>query len=871
VGISSLFANSCRQLAVFLLLCPIFYSLVQAKDAPFLENGNPTRTGPDAGYLLDTPTRSKIDLSGRWEYSAEGVSTGAVKVPSAYDFTGKVVFERKFEISAEQIDRYTFSLVMLGANYVSDVSVNGDFVTTHVGGYTSTVQPIAKNVLQVGGENVIRVTVNNQLDTRRTIPLRLQLWGWRNYGGILRDIFLLGTPKLSLQKVVLKTQVAQDGQSGKVLLRGVVEGIYEMPEEPRKTTTLGFYAELFEKLSGTSVATSALVPLQGKGVDTVKTDIQLQAPKLWSPEVPELYLLKCYIVLVSGKDQTVLDEYDLPCGIRRLETVGQDILLNGRKLALKGVVWNEDHPTYGSALPYEEMERDIVLIKNLGANAIRFANHPPHPYMLDLCDRYGLLVLEELPVVNAPSGILAEEHYLDVASTMMKEMISRDTYHPSVLAWGIGDEFETSTPASRTFVESLVHIAKELDSRPVYYGARALRDDVCLDLTDLACVNVYSHDLKSFRHALEEWKAACADRPVVIGRVGTEVQQGNRNGYSDPLSYEAQARFYLQRLDVVKALGLGGVFVWAFNDWKADHPSLTVRTGDPWMRTMGLVSSQREKRLAYEAVRSSYRGEKFVAMPIGNYSSSAPMVYVLSGLVLLIGSAYFYNTSRRFREGVIRSTLNAHNFFSDIRDQRVVSLVQTSLLAVIVSIASAIVVSSVLYHFRDSLLLDGMLSLFVPSDFLKERMVRFIWNPLHSILVLSAVFLVFLLLFSALVLLLAIIFKTKIYPYHAYTITVWSTPPLLLLVPVGMILYRVMESSMYVLPSLAFVGLLIVWVFFRLLKGLSIIYDVYPVKMYVIGTLVALGVAAVLFAYVDYTQSASTYWSFMHTMLRDSP
>jgi hypothetical protein len=296
-----------------------------------------------------------------------------------------------------------------------------------------------------------------------------------------------------------------------------------------------------------------------------------------------------------------------------------------------------------------------------------------------------------------------------------------------------------------------------------------------------------------------------------------------------------------------------------------------VRTGDPWMHTLGLVSGQREKRLAYEAVRSAFRGEKFVAMPIGNYSASAPIIYVLSGLVLLIGSVYFYNASRRFRESVNRSVLNAHNFFSDVRDQRVVSIVQSSLLALFVSIGSAIVLSSVLYHFRGSWILDNLLSLIVPSDFLKQHVVNLIWNPLKSIVFLSGFFLVVFLLFTALILLLSLVFRSKIYPYHAYTVAVWSTPPLLLLVPIGMILYRVMESSMYVIPSLIVLGLLLVWVFFRLLKGMAIIFDVYPLKMYVIGSIAVVGLFAVLLLYFDYTQSASTYWTYIYNSMRGSP
>jgi hypothetical protein len=786
------------------------------------------------------------------------------------------MFERTFEVTAEQIEKYDFQLVMLGTNYGCEVSLNGDFITNHLGGYTSFIQPIPKNVLQRGEENVVRVLVDNELDARKTLPLRSQVWGGRNYGGILRDVFILGTPKLFIREAGVRSEFDEDLAAATISVSATIDGTAELlPAElvgGKKASSLGFFVEAFDKIWGYSVGKSVVTPLtrQGDSWANIDVNIHIQNPKLWSPEYPELYLIKSYIVRVEGKDIQPIDEYDLNYGLRDFEIADGHFQLNGKRVVLKGVIWQEDHPTWGDALTYEDMEKDIVLIKNLGANLVRFGNHPPHPYMLNLCDRYGLFAIEELPISSVPGPVLSEEYYLDLAGAMMKEMIVRDRHHPSVIAWGIGDEFQSSSSEARHFVESLVRLARSLDGRPTYFGSRMLENDVCTDLVDIAALNVHGGDVKAFRRQLEGWKAQHVGKPVVVSKFGTEVQQNNRNGYSDPLSYEAQARFYIQRFDVLKTLNYDGAIVWAFNDWKGDRPALTVNSGDPWMHSMGLVSYQREKRLAYEAVRSVFRGEKFVALPIGNYATSAPIIYVLTGLVVLIGGAYLYNANRRFRENLNRSVMNFYNFLSDVRDQRIVSTVQSTLLGIIVSVATAIVTSSILYHFRDNWVLDNVLSYVLVSDSLKESVVRLIRDPLKFIGIFSLAFFLLLLLTSALVFLLSALFKTRVYPFHAYSITMWSTPPLLILVPIGMILYRVMESNVYVVPTLVLVTMLSGWVLLRLLKGISIMFDSYIIKVYVVGFASIIGVIAIVYFYYDYTQSTSMYLTFMYSVMMDS-
>jgi hypothetical protein len=676
----------------------------------------------------------------------------------------------------------------------------------------------------------------------------------------------LGTPKLYITDVAVAAEVSNDLTAARLKLTASFEGM--IPSGTDTTTSrYQLFAEVFDKATMMLVASSqgTLLTRQGNQWNSARLEMTIANPRLWSPETPDLYYLKAY--LVDARTSVRIDEYHINTGVRKIEVSDGRILLNGKRLILKGLIWMEDHPAFGGALPYEEMEKDVVMMKSIGTNAVRFGHHPPHPYMLNLCDRYGLLALVELPVKNVPAPILSSEYYLDLASNVLREMITRDRNHPSVLAWGIGDEFESRSLGARSYVEALVKLAKELDNKLVYYGTRQQTSDVCRDLVDIVAVTLMTRDIKEFRTEAEGLRTANPTKPVIIAKMGSEVQPNNHNGYSDPLSDQAQARYLLQHIDVVKLANLDGSFIWSFNDWRGDRPALTVNSGNPWMHTLGIVTYAREKRLAYDAVRAAFNGEKFVALPIGTNPSASPIVYVLSGLLILIGTAYLYNANRRFREGLIRSMVNAYNFFADVRDQRIVTILHSTILGLIVSAATAIVLSSLLYRFRGNIMLDNLLSYLLVSDDLKEIVVRLILEPLRFIIAFTGVFFVILLCASFAVWVVSPLFKVRIYPFHAYAATMWSTPPLLVLVPVGMILYRLLDSQFYVLPSVILCLILFVWVLLRFLKGISIILEVSSPKVYSVGLVLLVGVLVGLYVYLDQTQSASAYMTYLYNDL----
>jgi hypothetical protein len=823
-----------------------------------------------------SPTRISIDLRGPWEYSVDGGPSGTVTLPSAYDFQGRVTFQRNIQVPADLTQKYRFHLSADGINYTSESTVNNDFVTNHTGGYTSFIQSVPANAVQGDKDNVIRIIVGNHLDVRRSIPLKPWPWDPRNYGGIVRGLSLLGTPPIYVKDIAIKNDLVEKGSGVRVQLQATIDAkqpsVTETPEAAEVPGSYGFYFVILDKISGIEVGKSVFTPVSSTetGAWAGRGEVTIAAPKFWSPDTPELYLMRCFLVKGTPKESIVIDELDLSVGIRTVAVENGHIQLNGKRIILKGVIWNEDTPIGGNVLTEEQMEKDVAMIRNLGANVIRFINHPPHPYMLDLCDRYGLLVMEEIPLVHPPGQVLADEGFVDLAGSMLREMIGRDRNHPCVLAWGLGDDLESTHPATRSAVERLVSLSHSLDPRPTYFGGMLLKNDISSTLTDIAALNVPPGDLREWKSSLDQWRAGHRAQPVVVARFGTEVQQENRRGTNDPLSQEAQARFYLQRFDVLHSLDYDGGIIWSFNDWRGDRPSLNVMSGDPWTHTLGLVSSAREKRLAFEAVRSIYHGEKFVALPIGGRASGAPIIYVLAGFAVLVGIAYLYNVSRRFRESFNRSLLSSYNFYSDVRDQHSVSFILTTLLGLVVSLGTAITVSSILFHFRSSTYLDALLSVVLISDAIKESVVKLIWNPLEAIGFLTAAVFAGLLVLTVAVYAVRVFFKQRIYPTHAYAVTVWSAAPLVVFIVVGMVLYRILESPAYVLPALILVAAIHLWVYLRLLKGMAIVYDVWPLKMFAAGIVAALCLLAVVYIYFDATASMPMYVSYMYNMMMNS-
>lgn len=843
--------------------------------ASVYENGQPTLSGSDASVHIDNQSRRKIDLAGTWVYSFDDENWKEVKVPSSFDYQGRVTFIRKFTLDRATLTASAFHLVAMGINHDAEIFVNDVFVGKHVGGYTTIEIDLPENALQLGSENAIKIIVNNRLNARSTLPLRKQIWGWRNYGGILRDIYLLVTPKFWVDRVTLRTDLNEDLTQGLVDVVAFLNSkLSDSPDDTLnalvRSAQPNFALELVDKVTGALVGQSPPQPvtvLSNRDVE-VKASIAVKSPRAWSPETPDLYLVRAKLFVQQGKQVKTIDEFELTTGFRRFEIEKDGFALNRKPVVLRGAVWHEDAPHSGASLTYEQMEKDIALMKTLGANAIRFAFHPPHPYLLSLCDRYGLLAFEEMPAWSVPGEILDQEHFKALGEALIGEVIERDVRRPSVVAWGIGGDFDAADPRTCDYIERIASAAKKLDMRPVYFGSRVFVNDRCSRKVDISGVKISADGVSSLRKALSSWKAGHPDQAVVILAYGKDVEPQNRNGWSDPMSQEAQAEFFKKALAVIKDAGVAGSFIDAFADWRGDRPLMAISAGDRYVYPVGLLSYAREKRAAFEMVKLLYNGEKTNALPIGRYRASFPVAHIIWGFAVIFVVAYLYHYNRRFNETFKRALIRSYNFFADLRDVHTVSIPQTIILAATVSVTLGVILSGVLYRYRTDSLADYILTSVVVWDGLKEKLISATWHPFEGILAFSAVFLVWYPVVALFIKGFSLLVKRRVYWYHAFAVAVWGSLPIVLLSPVGMALFKILQSDFYVLPAFVLVAAFLLWSFQRTLKGISVIYDISTLKAYAGGILVVLIILGGFLVYYESTYALTAYIEYFFHIAR---
>lgn len=165
--------------------------------------------------------------------------------------------------------------------------------------------------------------------------------------------------------------------------------------------------------------------------------------KTWSAEIPYLYDL--YLTLKNSKGE-ILEVVPQKVGFKKVEIRGADFFVNGKRVFLKGVNRHEVHPRYGHTLSKEDMRKDMEMMKKLNINAVRNSHYPPDPYWMQLCDEYGLYVIDEANIESHGLGydlnitLGNKPQWKEAHMQRIQRMYERDKNHPSIVTWSLGNE-----------------------------------------------------------------------------------------------------------------------------------------------------------------------------------------------------------------------------------------------------------------------------------------------------------------------------------------------------------------------------------------------------------------------------------------------
>nr|WP_314559346.1 glycoside hydrolase family 2 TIM barrel-domain containing protein [uncultured Capnocytophaga sp.] len=410
----------------------------------------------------------KIPVPANWEVEGYGVP---IYVNASYEFNQKNptppdipddmkqnggVYRKTFTLPATWQDEKVF--LHLGAvKSAFKLYVNGKFVG--VGKDSKLASEFDITPYVVAGKNLIAMEVRRWTDASY-----LECQDMWRFSGISRDCYLYMRPKIHFYDLSIQSGLDKSYSNGKLSVQAEVWNS-SIIDASKYKVELSLYDNT-ELIYQQKKETAGLKKAFGK------TELQFVAElpqiKQWSAETPYLYRLQMVLYDAKGEVKEVVNRQ---VGFRSIEIDGANILVNGKRVLFKGVNRHETDPYTGQVVSRETMEDDVKQLKALNFNAVRTSHYPNDPYFYDLCDKYGVYVMDEANVESHGmhyelERTLGNDPVWEYAHLIrMERMVKRDKNHPSILFWSLGNESGNGW----NFYKGYQHV-KGLDpSRPIHY------------------------------------------------------------------------------------------------------------------------------------------------------------------------------------------------------------------------------------------------------------------------------------------------------------------------------------------------------------------------------------------------------------------
>ena len=803
-----------------------------------------------ANSILDiTESRNVISLDGKWQvYSADDKDQKKVTigVPSIFQGNGTLIFEKWFSLSKDKLNNHKFRICFLGLNYSADISVNNVIIYRHTGGTFPFNVDLPKDIIKADKSNLLSVKLTFKPDAETTIPVKQGFLTPKNSGGIFSDVYLQILPDISLNDPEISYKYDPKTDKVKFVLYSKIDN---KDFSSRDTLTGNNDLTLkinFQTPSGSIVAApEQTFTLNRNKEKSISENFEFSNPLLWSPANPQSYSLSFNLY----RNGSLIDRVNRKLAIYSLVPNKESLQLNGNNIALEGVTYIPSNDNYGRMFPYDLMERDIRLIKDAGFNSVRFSKIIPHPYLLTLCEKYGLLAFVELPINLIPGKLSTDSHFIQRSENYLANFIKAYRRYSVIAAIGLGSSYLPGADAQINFLSRLAADTKK-QINTLTYASFAQYNITKLDFIDLYGLEFINMLPSQAFSEIQNLKSTLGEGHVFISEATYIVNSGNSDGYVNKFTFEAQAEYYDELIDNLNLNSLAGYFINSMFDYQGEYSSLIAGYNKENIFHIGLCGDDRsDSRLALKVISSKLHNSEKVTIPIGSKKNDSPMIFILFGIAMAIFLGGLVNSGRKFREDSSRALLRPYNFFADIRDQRLISVLQTNILAVLVSAVSGLLISNLFYYFRENLFFERSVLAFGSRGLIKT--VNYLaWHPVMSILWLSLASFAVLILLTCIVKAVSFFVRNRVYISSAYFTVIWSFLPLVLLIPVGIILYRVLSAD--VANVYVFLALLIftIWVFYRLMKGIYVIFDVNAGSVYFYSLLImAVVVSGVMFYY----------------------
>jgi len=565
-------------------------------------------------YPQGNKYRHFFDLSGFWEFRFDSDDKGVredwtkgfkngcpIAVPASWndqfaddrDFLGPAWYQLKFKKSWEWDSKKT--MIRFGSvNYLSDVWLNREPVGHHEGGHLPFEYDISNNI--VSEDNLLVVRVDGRLSHKHVPPSGRPMnnpqtnYDFYPFCGIHRPVLLYSIPNEGIRDITVRTSIND------------ITGILDVTIET--TGVNDAYVNLYLKGFGSEITNTSKIEH-----NIQKIILEVNGAKFWSIDSPNLYDLTVDII----KEDTIIDSYSLKVGIRTIEVDGYELLLNGKPVYLTGFGRHEDFPITGKGYVPAIIIKDYSLMNWIGANSFRTSHYPYSEQMMDLADRLGFLVIDEIPAVGLTFSKDVIDRQLELCNQYIEELIKRDKNHPSVIIWSLANEPHNSLKSGE-FFKVLYDKARELDSTRLITVVNMMGvKERAFEFCDVLCINRYygwylepgnidegcENLSKEMDKLYEQYR-----KPIILSEFGADTIPGCHSQPPEMFSEEYQTEFIKKYIEVCRSKPyVVGEHVWNLCDFKTSQG--ITRMGS--MNYKGVFTRDRRPKMAAHFLRKLWK------------------------------------------------------------------------------------------------------------------------------------------------------------------------------------------------------------------------------------------------------------------------
>jgi len=583
---------------------------------------------------FDDSAWTTLDLPHTWN------ATDGQDGPATPYYRGIGWYRKHYEVPAA-LQGQRLYLQFDGSNLVTEVFVNGKAAGAHAGGYAAFRFDVT-DLVSYGADNLIAVKVNNAagadlmhalIPGSPTVNVPPLTADYTFFGGLYRSVHLLSTPALAISPMdfassgVYVTETEVSAASAELTIK------VKLSNEKDSAASANLKASVLDATNAEVASTTATqaVPAHGKADGVL--GMTLANPHLWDG-LRDPYLYSVRVDLLDGG--SVLDSVTVPLGVRSFSlSPTSGFTLNGKALGLHGVNKHQDHEDKGSAIADSDTDADFAIIEEIGATAIRLAHYQHAQHTYDVCDRAGLVVWAETPVINR---INDTPEFAANAEQQLTELILQNYNHPSILFWSVGNETTLRAgPSPDALIAHLASVATAEDpTRFAAYAADGTATDSPVNFHGQAhgfnqYQGWYGGKVADFGSWADENRQAHPEAPIGLTEYGAGASiyehtadpaaadtGGDHTSSAHPEEY--QSYFHEGYWSQLQARPfIWGTFVWALFDFASDNRSEGMSAG---LNDKGLVTFDRQTRKdAFYWYKANWSAETFVHINSRRFAS----------------------------------------------------------------------------------------------------------------------------------------------------------------------------------------------------------------------------------------------------------